>query len=143
MEAPGHQMPTPAALGASSLSCRRFGQSLANNAPSALDEEIPWKSMTGKGVRLLYMAKLRVSKFVRAYNAYNDYARWIERNKRVLNWLKADGPPDKPIGTQNQWREFKSIRRRLQRDFGVLKEFYIALDSEAASIYGTLAALPQ
>ena len=99
--------------------------------------------MTGKGVRSLYMAKLGVSKFVRAYNAYNDYARWIERNRCVYNWLKADGPPEKPIGTQNQWREFKSIRRRLQRNFGVLKWFYVALDSEAASIDGKLAALPQ
>jgi hypothetical protein len=99
--------------------------------------------MTGKGVRLLCMAKLRVSKFVRAYNAYNDYARWIERNRRAYNWLKADGPPEKSIGTRHLWREFKSIRRRLQRDFGVLKGFYVALDSEAASIDGKLAALPQ
>jgi len=98
--------------------------------------------MTRKGVRLLHMAKLRVTKFVRAYNAYNDYARWIERNRRVYNWLKADGSPDKPIGTLNQWQEFKSVRRRLQRNFGLLKEFYVALDSEAASIDGKLAALP-
>jgi hypothetical protein len=89
------------------------------------------------------MARLRVSKFVRAYNAYNDYARWIERNRRVYNWLKADGPPEKSIGTQNLWREFKSIRRRLQNDFGVLKAFYVVLDSEAASIDGKLAALSQ
>lgn len=99
--------------------------------------------MTGKGVRLLTMAKLPVCKFVRAYNAYNDYVRWIERNRRVYNWLRADGPPEKPIGTQNQWREFKSLRRTLQRNFGVLKEFYVALDSDAASIDSKLAALPR
>jgi hypothetical protein len=89
------------------------------------------------------MAKLHVGKFVRAYNTYEDYVRWVERNRRVYHWLKADGPPEKPIGTQNQRREFKSIRRRLRRDFDVLKEFYIALESQAASIDGKLAALHQ
>ena len=89
------------------------------------------------------MAKLHVSKFVRAYNAYEDYVRWVERNRRVYNWLKADGPPEKPIGKQNQRREFNNIRRRLQRDFEVLKEFYVAVESQAASIDGKLAALSQ
>ena len=89
------------------------------------------------------MPKLRVSKFVQAYNACNDYARWIERNRQVYNRLKAGGLPEEPIGTQNQWREYKSVRRRLQRTFGVLKGFYVALDTEAASIEGKLTALPQ
>ena len=78
---------------------------------------------------------------MRAYNAYEDYVRWVERNRGVYNWLKANGLPEEPIETQNRRREFKEIRRRLQRDFEVLKEFYVAVESQATSIDGKLAAL--